>query len=253
MKYGSLPAWRSASSKRAGPLPSSSSALLIVCSKETLAAQSMTMSMSPGRSSPSSPRSPLTALTALSSRSSKRGGGEDLVLEAIVGVAAQQHRDRRLRAAHGRSAPARPCRRSPRRRSAVAGFRPAARAMSRPGTGGSTLLTCQSIASTDRILEAARGESAQHGYAARLPDIAERAGPRTRLLLYHFKSKARLYAGGDRAGDARLGGDDIAGVSAAPVGFGGSLGWWRRASSSSPPTTTSWSSRARGDRGRRAR
>ena len=32
------------------------------------------------------------------------------------------------------------------------------------------------MASTDRILEAARGEFAQHGYAARLQDIAERAG-----------------------------------------------------------------------------
>ena len=31
------------------------------------------------------------------------------------------------------------------------------------------------MASTDRILEAARGEFAQHGYAARLQDIAERA------------------------------------------------------------------------------
>lgn len=50
------------------------------------------------------------------------------------------------------------------------------------------------MASTDRILEAARGEFAQHGYAARLQDIAERAGLTHPTLLYHFKSKERLYA-----------------------------------------------------------
>jgi TetR/AcrR family transcriptional regulator len=50
------------------------------------------------------------------------------------------------------------------------------------------------MASQARILEAARGEFAQHGYAARLQDIAERAGLTHPTLLYHFKSKERLYA-----------------------------------------------------------
>ena len=45
-----------------------------------------------------------------------------------------------------------------------------------------------------RILEAARGEFAQHGYSARLQDIAERAGLTHPTLLYHFGSKERLYA-----------------------------------------------------------
>jgi len=45
-----------------------------------------------------------------------------------------------------------------------------------------------------RILEAATGEFAQHGYAARLQDIAERAGLTHPTLLYHFGSKERLYA-----------------------------------------------------------
>jgi TetR/AcrR family transcriptional regulator len=45
-----------------------------------------------------------------------------------------------------------------------------------------------------RILEAARGEFAQHGFAARLQDIAERAGLTHPTLLYHFGSKERLYA-----------------------------------------------------------
>jgi AcrR family transcriptional regulator len=45
-----------------------------------------------------------------------------------------------------------------------------------------------------RILEAARGEFALHGYSARLQDIAERAGLTHPTLLYHFKSKERLYA-----------------------------------------------------------
>lgn len=45
-----------------------------------------------------------------------------------------------------------------------------------------------------RILEAARGEFALHGYGARLQDIAERAGLTHPTLLYHFKSKERLYA-----------------------------------------------------------
>src|SRR4051795_8708769 len=50
------------------------------------------------------------------------------------------------------------------------------------------------MASTDRILEAARGEFALHGYAARLQDIARRAGLTHPTLLYHFGSKERLYA-----------------------------------------------------------
>ena len=46
-----------------------------------------------------------------------------------------------------------------------------------------------------RILEAARGEFAQRGFpAARLQDIAERAGLTHPTLLYHFGSKERLYA-----------------------------------------------------------
>jgi AcrR family transcriptional regulator len=46
-----------------------------------------------------------------------------------------------------------------------------------------------------RILEVARGEFAQRGFpAARLQDIAERAGLTHPTLLYHFGSKERLYA-----------------------------------------------------------
>jgi TetR/AcrR family transcriptional regulator len=46
-----------------------------------------------------------------------------------------------------------------------------------------------------RILEAARGEFALHGFnAARLQDIAERAGLTHPTLLYHFGSKEQLYA-----------------------------------------------------------
>ena len=50
------------------------------------------------------------------------------------------------------------------------------------------------MASKASILEAARGEFALHGYSARLQDIAERAGLTHPTLLYHFKSKERLYA-----------------------------------------------------------
>src|SRR3954468_4825068 len=50
------------------------------------------------------------------------------------------------------------------------------------------------MASQTRILEAARGEFAQHGFAARLQDIAERAGLTHPTLLYHFGTKERLYA-----------------------------------------------------------
>src|SRR3954466_10215064 len=46
-----------------------------------------------------------------------------------------------------------------------------------------------------RILQAARGEFAQHGFsAARVQDIAERAGIKHPTLLYHFGTKERLYA-----------------------------------------------------------
>src|SRR3954449_2031229 len=49
--------------------------------------------------------------------------------------------------------------------------------------------------SAARILEVARGEFARHGFpAARLQDIAERAGLTHPTLLYHFGSKERLYA-----------------------------------------------------------
>src|ERR1700754_315415 len=50
------------------------------------------------------------------------------------------------------------------------------------------------MASQARILEAARGEFALHGYSARLQDIAQRAGLTHPTLLYHFGSKERLYA-----------------------------------------------------------
>jgi TetR/AcrR family transcriptional regulator len=75
------------------------------------------------------------------------------------------------------------------------------------------------MASQARILEAARGEFALHGYAARLQDIASRAGLTHPTLLYHFKSKERLYAAviEDAMHDwAQM---TSAAVSAAPVGF----------------------------------
>src|SRR3954447_824295 len=75
------------------------------------------------------------------------------------------------------------------------------------------------MASHARILEAARGEFAQHGFSARLQDIAERAGLTHPTLLYHFGSKERLYAAviEDAMHDwAEM--TDLA-VSAAPVGF----------------------------------
>jgi TetR/AcrR family transcriptional regulator len=51
------------------------------------------------------------------------------------------------------------------------------------------------MASHERILEAARGEFAQHGFGgARLQDIAERAQLTHPTLLYHFGSKEGLYA-----------------------------------------------------------
>jgi TetR/AcrR family transcriptional regulator len=49
-------------------------------------------------------------------------------------------------------------------------------------------------ATADRILAEARGEFARRGFsAARLQDIAERAGLSHPTLLYHFGSKERLY------------------------------------------------------------
>jgi TetR/AcrR family transcriptional regulator len=51
------------------------------------------------------------------------------------------------------------------------------------------------VASTERILDAARGEFAQHGFGgARLQDIAARAQLSHPTLLYHFGSKEGLYA-----------------------------------------------------------
>src|SRR3954470_9881676 len=76
------------------------------------------------------------------------------------------------------------------------------------------------MASTDRILEAARGEFAQHGYAARLQDIAERAGLTHPTLLYHFKSKEKLYAAVIEQAMLDWAAMTSAAPSAAPVGFG---------------------------------
>jgi TetR/AcrR family transcriptional regulator len=75
------------------------------------------------------------------------------------------------------------------------------------------------MASTDRILAAARGEFAQHGYAARLQDIAERAGLTHPTLLYHFKSKERLYAAVIEQAMRDWAAMTSAAVSGAPVGF----------------------------------
>jgi AcrR family transcriptional regulator len=51
------------------------------------------------------------------------------------------------------------------------------------------------VATPARILEAAAGEFAQHGFArATLADIARRAGIRRPSLLYHFERKDLLYA-----------------------------------------------------------
>ena len=75
------------------------------------------------------------------------------------------------------------------------------------------------MASQARILEAARGEFAQHGFAARLQDIAERAGLSHPTLIYHFGSKEQLYAAVIE--DAMHDWADMTSlaVSAAPVGF----------------------------------
>src|SRR5829696_7009395 len=75
------------------------------------------------------------------------------------------------------------------------------------------------MASQARILEAARGEFALHGFGARLQDIAERAGLTHPTLIYHFGSKERLYAAVIE--DAMLDWAAVTSraVSAAPVGF----------------------------------
>jgi TetR/AcrR family transcriptional regulator len=75
------------------------------------------------------------------------------------------------------------------------------------------------MASTDRILAAARGEFAQHGYAARLQDIAERAGVKHPTLLYHFKSKENLYAAVIEQAMLDWAAMTSAAVSSAPGGF----------------------------------
>jgi TetR/AcrR family transcriptional regulator len=75
------------------------------------------------------------------------------------------------------------------------------------------------MASPDRILEAARGEFAQHGYAARLQDIAERAGLTHPTLLYHFGSKEKLYAAVIEQAMLDWAAVTSRAVSAAPVGF----------------------------------
>src|SRR3954451_2751268 len=75
------------------------------------------------------------------------------------------------------------------------------------------------MASTDRILEAARGEFALHGYAARLQDIAERAGLTHPTLLYHFGSKEKLYAAVIEQAMLDWAAMTSLAVSAAPVGF----------------------------------
>src|SRR3954451_4553635 len=75
------------------------------------------------------------------------------------------------------------------------------------------------MASHDRILEAARGEFALHGYAARLQDIAQRAGLTHPTLLYHFKSKEGLYAAVIEQAMLDWAAMTSRIVSAAPVGF----------------------------------
>ena len=55
------------------------------------------------------------------------------------------------------------------------------------------------MASTERILDAARGEFAEHGFGgARLQDIAARAHLSHPTLLYHFGSKVARFARGCR-------------------------------------------------------
>jgi TetR/AcrR family transcriptional regulator len=71
-----------------------------------------------------------------------------------------------------------------------------------------------------RILAAARGEFAQRGFgAARLQDIAERAGLTHPTLLYHFGSKERLYAAVIEQAMEDWAAMTSAAVSQAPPGF----------------------------------
>jgi TetR/AcrR family transcriptional regulator len=71
-----------------------------------------------------------------------------------------------------------------------------------------------------RILDAARGEFAQRGFpAARLQDIAERAGLTHPTLLYHFGSKERLYAAVIEQAMEDWAAMTSAAVAAAPPGF----------------------------------
>ena len=96
------------------------------------------------------------------------------------------------------------------------------------------------MASQARILEAARGEFALHGYPARLQDIAARAGLTHPTLLYHFKSKERLYAAVIEEAMLDWAAMTSRAVSAAPVGLRPRRGAGRRpAWSSSRPTRTS--------------
>src|SRR6195952_4084625 len=75
------------------------------------------------------------------------------------------------------------------------------------------------MASQERILDAARGEFAQHGYSARLQDIAERAGLTHPTLLYHFGSKERLYAAVIEQAMLDWAAMTSRAVSLAPIGF----------------------------------
>src|ERR1700750_785213 len=71
-----------------------------------------------------------------------------------------------------------------------------------------------------RILTAARNEFAQRGFpAARLQDIAERAGLTHPTLLYHFGSKERLYAAVIEQAMQDWAAMTDAAVAAAPRGF----------------------------------
>src|SRR3954453_9785960 len=70
-----------------------------------------------------------------------------------------------------------------------------------------------------RILEAARGEFAQHGFSARLQDIASRAGLSHPTLLYHFGSKERLYAAVIEEAMHDWAAMTDSAVAVAPVGF----------------------------------
>lgn len=85
--------------------------------------------------------------------------------------------------------------------------------MGRPRSGVSD------VATTRRILEAAEAEFARRGYeAARLEDVAQGAGIRRSSLLYHFESKAELYAAVIRGVFSALG-EALAVAGAEPAAF----------------------------------